>query len=388
MSTKTWTLEDREQDLYVAHLALGPDQMPGAAAGCSVAKRTLRAGLCRGVDVIEVNNGAFRFVVVPTRGMGIWRASLGRLPLGWNAPARGPVHPAFVRLDEPGGLGWLDGFDELLVRCGLESNGAPEFNDNGTLRYGLHGRIANLPAHKVEVTVDGDTGQIAVCGTIDEARLFGTKLRLVSTVTTRPGQPGLTIGDTVTNLSAEEGEMELLYHVNFGPPLVVPGSKAVLPVATVAPRDAVAAADVGAWDTCGPATPHLAESVFFADLAAEADGSTRVMLRGPGGDRAVSLKFSKRQLPCFTLWKNRQAEADGYVTGLEPATNYPNPRSFEKRHGRVVRLAPGESRRFEIDLEVHPDAASVEAAEAAVATIQGHGTPEVLDQPNPEWRGP
>ena len=36
------------------------------------------------------------------------------------------------------------------------------------------------------------------------------------------------------------------------------------------------------------------------------------------------------ELPCFTLWKNTAAEADGYVTGLEPGTNFPNLRSFER----------------------------------------------------------
>ena len=33
--------------------------------------------------------------------------------------ADGPVNPAFVNLSGLGGLGWLDGFDELLARCGL-----------------------------------------------------------------------------------------------------------------------------------------------------------------------------------------------------------------------------------------------------------------------------
>ena len=81
--------------------------------------------------MIEVDNGRFRFVVIPTRGMGIWRASCGNMQLGWKSPAKGPVHPAMVPLWRGDGLGWLMGFDELLVRCGLESNGAPEFAAKG-----------------------------------------------------------------------------------------------------------------------------------------------------------------------------------------------------------------------------------------------------------------
>lgn len=385
MAKKSWTLEDREQDLYVEQIALGPDNVPGAASGYAVTKRTLRAGLRHGVDVIEVNNGAFRFVVIPTRGMGIWKASLGTLQLGWNSPVEGPIHPAFVRLWEPTGLGWLDGFDEMLVRCGLESNGAPDFNDDGTLRYPLHGKIANIPAHKVEVTIDGDAGQIAVTGTVDEARLFGNKLRMVSTISTRVGRPGMTVTDTITNISAEPGELELLYHINFGAPLLSPGAKVVVPAVKVAPRDEVAVANVPEWDTYGPQTPGSAEAVFFIDLAAEHDGRTQALLLGAGGDQGVSLKFNKNQLPCFTLWKNRQAEADGYVTGLEPGLNFPNRKSFERQKGRVAVLSPGQARQFEIAVEVHADAASLQAARQAVAGIQQGTTPEVLRQPDPDW---
>ena len=97
------------------------------------------------------------------------------------------------------------------------------------------------------------------------------------------------------------------------------------------------------------------------------------------------MRFNKTQLPCFTLWKNCQATADGYVTGLEPAINYPNVRSFEKRKGRVAQLAPGETRRFEVSIEAHTNAAAVAAAEQAIAAIQGSMAPEVRAKPDPDW---
>ena len=385
MARKSWMLTDVDQDVYVDDLTISPDDMQGAPEGFSVTKWRLRGGLRDGVDVVEVDNGTFRFVVVPTRGMGVWEASLGDLRLGWQSPVKGPVHPAFVRLSEASGLGWLDGFDELMVRCGLESNGAPVFNDDGTVRYGLHGKIANIPAHKVEVTVDGDSGEIRVTGVVDEARLFFSKLRMTTTYTTRVGRPGMTITDTITNISAEPGELELLYHTNFGLPLVDAGAKVVLPVRKMAPRDAAGVGNLDQWDTYGPETPGAPEAVFFFDLAADAAGATQATLRGAAGNRGVTLRFNKSQLPYFTLWKNRQAAIDGYVTGLEPAINFPNARSFEKERGRVAVLAPGESRSFELSLEVHPDAAGVEAAEQAVAKLQQGVTPEILRQPSPEW---
>ncbi len=286
MSLRNWTLTNLEQRSYVDRISLTPEAVGGKACGYCVTKQTLTSGLSQGVDVIEVCHGDFRFTVVPTRGMGIWRASLGDLSLGWQSPVRGPVHPAFVRTEHPDGIGWLDGFDELLVRCGLESNGAPEFQPDGRLRYGLHGKIANVPAHKVEVAIDGDAGRIAVRGTVDEARLFGVKLRLETLIETEVGRPAIVVRDTVTNLSAAAGDFELLYHINFGSPLVQPGSKVALPVKRLALRDAMAATDLSTWDIYGPETPGSKEVCFFSEPASDVDGRTQVLLHNAAATRA------------------------------------------------------------------------------------------------------
>ncbi len=385
MARKTWTLANQQQDIYVDQIVIEPENVGGPATGYSVTKRVLHGGARRGVEIVEVNNGRLRFVIVPTRGMGIWRASLGRLQLGWKSPVGGPVHPSLVRMNDPSGIGWLDGFDELLVRCGLESNGAPEFDEHGTLVYGLHGKIANIPAHRLEVSIDGDAGEISVHGVVDEARLFGNNLRLESTISTRVNEPSLTVTDVVRNISAEANDLELLYHVNFGVPLLDPGSKVVLPVRKLAPRDVVARGDVAEWDTYGPPTPGLAEVAHFFELCADGAGNTEAVLHNEAGNQGVALRHNTRQLPCFVLWKNSQAESDGYVTGLEPAINFPNKKSFEKQHGRVVELKPGEERTFELTLEALPDEAAVAAAAARVGRLQEDTTPQIRNRPDPHW---
>lgn len=385
MPKQTWTLIGTPQGVYTESLTVTDTDVVGASGAFSVAKRRLQGGPSDGVEVVDVDNGTMRFTILPTRGMGLWKAYCGEIELGWNSPVQGPVNPALVPLWEPSGVGWLSGFDELIVRCGLESNGAPEFNENGTLRYPLHGKIANTPAHKVELVVDTDSGEISVTGIVHEARLFFNKLQLATTYTTKIGQPGFTVTDTVTNLWAEPSEMELLYHINVGVPFLGPGAKAVIPIAKMAPRDAEAAKTVGQWEVYGPESPGTPEAAFYFDLAADAGGNTKTLLKGASGTQGVSLAFNKRQLPCFTLWKNPQAATDGYVTGFEPAVNFPNARSFEEGKGRVVTLQPGESRVFEIELTAHGDAASVAAAEKDVAAIQAETKPEILAQPNPEW---
>lgn len=379
-----WT--DVDTGLFLESAKLGPAEVGGSAAGYEITKRRLRGGLSDGVDVVRVNNGVLTVDILPTRGMGLWKAWMGGVEYGWRSPVRGPVHPSYVPLMEPGGLGWLDGFDELLVRCGLESNGAPEFeSETGRLKYPLHGRIANKPARSVSVSVDGETGEIAVTGVVEETRFHFLKLRLTSTVSTRVGEPVLRIHDVVENLSESPAEAQLLYHVNFGEPLLDAGARFVAPVKTVVPRNSHSAQGLATWDRYAAPTPGYAEEVFFVELLTDDRGRTRSLLRNAAGDRGASLTYDARQLPCYTLWKNTAASRDGSVTGLEPGTNYPNPRSFEGRKGRVAKLAAGASTTYDVALEFHGSVESVRTAEQAIAAMQGAVSPQVFQETLADW---
>jgi len=371
MARKTFTITDLDHDQHLREAAFGPNDVGGASKTWSVKVRTLAGGLRDGVQIVDASTGALRIVVVPTRGMAIWKFWWNGVEVGWQAPTQGPVHPKFVPLMEPTGLGWIAGFDELLCRCGLESNGAPEWDDRGRLLWPLHGRIANLPAHALSITVDGDSGEIAIRGEVDEARLFGRKLRLTSTTIVKPGEPVVRVRDEVLNRSAEPGELELLYHVNFGKPILDAGARLLVPAREVCPRDDRAAARAKEWDRYGTPEALRKEEVFYMELHADAQSRTRALLEAAGGASGASLGWDVRQLPCFTQWKNPQMAADAYVTGLEPGTNYPNQRRFEKLRKRVVPLASGATWQVDLDLEYHPDRAAVERAARDVARIAG-----------------
>lgn len=385
MAIKKWTLIDHSQNKHAGELTIRPADVGGTAGGYSVAQRLLTSGLSAGVISIHVDNGTFAFDVLPTRGMGIWKGWMGGEEIGWKSPIRGPVHPAFVPIAEPSGLGWLDGFDELLVRCGLESNGAPEFDDQGKLKYPVHGRIANKPAHRVELTIDGDSGEITLTGDVEETRFHLFKLRMTTTISTKIGEPGFRLHDQILNISQSPAEMQMLYHINFGQPLLDAGSRVVVAANTVVPRTARAAEGIRSWDSYAAEQPGFAEQVYFLKLVADRQDSTQVLLKNAHGTRGVSLKYNAKQLPCFTVWKNTTAAADGYVTGLEPGTNFPNPRSFEGEQGRVVKLAPGSATGFDLQLMAHSSSDQVIAAEKTIAELQRGVTPKIFDQPQPGW---
>lgn len=385
MAKQVWVVTDVSRGVWVDELTLTSEVIPALPPGVRIEKRTLRGGRSDGVELIELNNGRMRIAVLPTRGMGVWKAWCADMEIGWKAPIRGPIHPRWVNLWEPSGLGWLDGFDELVVRCGLESNGAPEFDERGILRYPLHGKIANLPASRVEIAVDQETGEIEVCGEVLETRLFFNKLKLTTSIRTLPNSSEFIITDTVTNVAGVPGEMELLYHINIGRPILEPGSRVFLPVKKMAPRDAVAAPEIDRWDCYGPETPGKPETVYFVEPLADGQGNTLAILSNEAGTRGVCVRFNIQELPYFTLWKNEQPVRDGYVTGLEPAVNFPNRRSFEKQKGRVITLQPEESRTFKVTLGALGSSDAISAAHTEILKLQGHVAPEVLREPNPDW---
>ncbi len=392
MTTQSWILTDTSQGTYLPDFHIGPDDLAGSsgrsggAGEWSVQRTILRGGLSDGVELVEIDNGRMRLVILPTRGMGVWRTQRGESEtLGWRSPVHGPVHPKFVPISEPSGFGWLDGFDELVVRCGLENNGAPAFESSGRLLYPLHGHIANRPAHHLEVMVDDAKGTITVRGQVEESRFHFQKLRLTASITTSFDSTSFTIDDEVINYGGTEATMQMLYHINVGQPLLEPGSQIVAPTRAVAPHDAAATEHVDSWDRLAPPLAGAPEQCFFFDLLSDQDGETQVLLKNQSSKAGVAVRFNRSALPHFTVWKNMVAEADGYVTGLEPATNFPNRKPFEEEQGRVVNLAPGQQWQGGVTVDWLISAAEVKAAEDAIRALQGKRQGTVHTSPQPDW---
>lgn len=386
-------LTDTAAGVWEEDFALAAPELPGTGGvPWSIRKETLRGGLQDGVDLITIDNGRLRIRVIPTRGLSILDVRQGDFRLGWNSPVQELVHPRHIDLESRNGLGWLQGFNEWMVRCGLEFAGHPGrdelADDDGnvsSLPLTLHGRIGNLPASRVEVLVDRDPPhRLRVRGTVHERWFNGPKLELQTELSTVPGSDTLRIEDAVTNHASAAQEFQLIYHANYGSPLLGAGAKVVAPLETVAPMTEHAGEALDTYDTYAAPRAGFVEEVFLCTPYADAAGRSMVMLRNAAGDRGASIRWSVKELPCLTIWKNTAAEADGYVTGLEPATGFPYNRRVERLAGRVPKLAPGETRRFTLDFGLHADREGVDAQAAAIADIQaGRPTKRSRELPRP-----
>ncbi len=348
--------------------------------GWQVSKRTLRGGLQEGVELIQVDNGSMKFAVIVTRGMGIYKIESDELNLGWDSPVKQIVHPQFVDLNDNSGLGWLAGFNELVCRCGLAFAGGPG-EDNGTMLT-LHGRIANTPASEVEVVIDDEAPHtIRVRGLLEEKMFKFGNFELWTEVSTTPGSNSLRIDDRLVNRGAYDAEYQLIYHTNFGKPLLEEGAKFVGAVNEIFPMDNYAGKDLESFDTYLGPTPNYGEQVYNMRMRYDETGQTTVMLKNRDSSKGVALRYHVDSLPCFNLWKNTEPDVEGYVTGLEPATGFPFNRSIERANGRVLKLAPDTEKRFQLELTMLPNKESVADTQSTIEELRGDNETQVNSSP-------
>jgi hypothetical protein len=386
------TITDVENEVYVEEWSISSSDL-NAGEGWRIEKRRIRGGPPDGVDVVTVKNGILSFTVVPTRGMSIWKGECQGLSIGWRSPVKCLVNPFFLNLEERRGLGWLRGFNEWIVRCGLESFGASSMDiirDNMgneiKVLLPLHGRIANTPASLVRVKVGLDPPfELCVEGVVYESSMFGPNLKLKTSIVTIPGSRTMKILDVIENLRGIPDEMQILYHCNYGKPLLEEGAQFFAPIKRIAPRDKEAAKGIDSFNLVGPPERGFIERVYFMELLGDMDGYTETMLVNRDMDKAVSHRFSVNTLPFFTFWKNTAAEEDGYVVGLEPGTGFPNTRNFERKQGRVIKLGPSEKYNVELDVSLFLGRAEVEEAIERIEAIRGYAEPIIYREPIKEF---
>lgn len=376
-----------------AEMELSAEDFPEFARGVnwSVIKTTMRSGVSAGIELIEIDNGLQTVSILATRGMGLWKIQREEIRFGWDSPVVQPVHPAFVNLKSRNNLGWVEGFNELLCRCGLSFNGPPGNDEQAPSGLEsditLHGQIANLPAESVSVEFETVENQetIIIRGIVREACLFGPNLELQVEYRIGIGSDEIIINDTVINRASRPAELEMLYHINLGAPLLEEGASWQAPLKMLAPRDARAAEDMATTSTYLPPSAGYAEQVYFCELMGDSDQQTAALLKNSSSQLGFGIEFDLQSLPCFSIWKNTQAVEDGYCTGLEPSSSYPNFKGFERKQGRVASLAAGESWNSCLKLHTLTDRQTIDAFEQKINSIQGETKPTIHQSPQPGY---
>jgi hypothetical protein len=301
-------------------------------------------GKARGMRVAQVWTGSgLRFEVLLDRALDIGAAEHNGRAIAWLYPALGA--PQFF---DPHQYGWVRTFGGgWVTTCGLDFFGQPE-NDHGQA-LGLHGRISHTPAEQVRVTTEwrDDDYVLEIEGRARQAAVFGENLVLTRRVTTKLGANSFTIHDTITNEGFRASPHMILYHCNFGFPVVSPDSEILLDEETVRPRDARAEKGFGQQNRFENPALDYPEQVFFHKPRADAHGYAQGSIVNRALNFGAYVKWKLDALPYMGQWKLMQAGE--YVCALEPANYWETPRAKLRAEGRLKMLPPGE--RVEYALE-------------------------------------
>lgn len=309
------------------------------------------SGRAEGMRGLEVDNGSgLRFTVLPSRGMDISYASYKGIPLSFISKS-GISSPAFF---EKEGLGFLRNFTcGLITTCGLTYMGAPCVDQGEEL--GLHGRISNTPSQNCAWTADWveDTYKITLKGQVRESAMFGENMVLNRTIETCLGQNKIVVTDEIVNDGFSETPFMLLYHCNFGYPLVDKNTRLVVDSNSVKSRDPRAEEGIDQWNIFDNPIPGFTEQVYYIDPKVAKDGSYTASLENPdlfANGLRVKISADKKSLPYLGEWK--QIGEGDYVCGIEPATWVPEGRAKAREKGELLFMKPGEKYTTQFTIEI------------------------------------
>lgn len=330
------------------------DKISNPAQLGGIETAVLDNGAGRGSRIAWINTGTgLRYKVVIDRAMDIADAFYNQYSLTWLS--RLGITPPEHFSDK--GTDWLHTFGGgLLVTCGLTHTGGPETDADGS--RGLHGRISNLPA-EIQSIIQPDplAGKMdmSITGRTRETKIFGPDIELRRTISGELGKPVIRIHDEVVNRGNTSVHHMLLYHCNFGWPLVDEGTE-IIWKGNWKPRDEESKLifkEGNDFHKCAKVLDEhkgTGEAAAFIDIDADDKGTCTCGLYNEKTSLRLNLQFQKKQLPWLINWQHWGKGE--YVTGLEPATHPPIGQAEAKEEGTIIYLEPGESRSYDLKFEV------------------------------------
>lgn len=236
---------------------------------------------------------------------------------------------------------------------GLTYSGLP-CSDNGK-NLGLHGRASNIPAQNVYVDGqwNGDDYSLWIQGKVRETSGLGENVLLTRCVTVKLGESKIFIVDQIENLAFSPIEHMVLYHTNFGWPLLDETSELIIPTISIEPMVPEMAKDVPDHNKFQSPTSEYPGVLFYHDVGADAEGFTKYALINRhinGSGLGIYLKYAKKMLPNLVEWK--MMGKGHYVLECGPANCRVGGRDKERENGTLQFLEPMEVRSYNIEIGI------------------------------------
>lgn len=302
-------------------------------------------GKAAGVRAIEVHGaGGLNYTLLPDRCLDIAFAEYNGIPVSFFSKS-GITAPAYYQpFDKIWGGQFFGG---MLTTCGLMSTGNDsEYEDR---HMPAHGEVSNIPAR---ITApferwEGDEFVMGVNATINHSRMYRENYELRRTIYSKLGESAIYIDDEVENLAFKKMPLTILYHFNFGWPMLSKDTELILDSIKITPDCPMPTDDEKhpfRYLDPYPSSHHG----WYHDVRADANGLVHAILRNRAIGIQACIEYPKSQLWNLTQWKFM--DENDYVTALEPGNNYLMGTKAEEENGTLEYIAPGETRHFNLKL--------------------------------------
>ena len=320
------------------------------------------SGRGKGTAVYEAYNASgLCFSVIPDQCLDIFKLTYKGVNFSFISKNGLVANGGFNALDGEFMYYWGAG---MLTTCGLENTG-PSCSDNEKTQV-MHGRIHMQPAENLCAKSEWieDDYQISIEGDINQSMLWDMHFRLNRKISTSLYAHEIIIRDTIENLEPEAEEFMLLYHFNFGYPLLDEGTRVVKPEGGIEPRDGQATDN---WATMAVPDGYGSGEVFFHENKEDQDGFSYIGVINDQLKLGAYLKYSKQSLPILTQWKCHRPH--DYVLGLEPGNSYMMGRTAERQNGTLQTIAGYSKQEYIVILGILDGQEEIENFEKMIGQI-------------------
>lgn len=237
----------------------------------------------------------------------------------------------------------------MFFTAGLENICAPYTKDNKN--YPMHGRIRTTPCENLSADCyfDNDDYKICISGEAREAELFGENILLRRKIETVYGDKKIVLTDVFENQNFREEPLLVLYHINFGYPLLDEGTEIIIPSKASNGREPHSDKHLDRFNIMDAPIDNELEYCFSHKAIVDSDGNVRVAIINNNLSLGMKITYNYNNLPYLLQWKS--VASGDYVVAIEPANGYFG-RGYEEENNKLFKIKPFEKIENKIEFEI------------------------------------
>lgn len=309
----------------------------------------LDEGKARGVKAYDLNNGqGLNATIFADRGLDI--PFLSYKGVNISLLTKSGISSPFS-YTESGLYGFMRQFNAgFLTTCGVTYSGSPSVNADGYV-LGLHGPYSNTIAENVTAYRDyAEDGEaiLHVNGEVRQSMMFRENVRVYRKLAMHTESNIIELHDVIENQGFETQPLMMVYHCNFGYPMLDAGAKCYFTAHDVKPLSPFAEEGMHKRDVVEEPEDGRDEQCYLHSGAE--DDACFGMIHNPALGLAVAIHYNQKQCPFMVHWK--MMGSGNYGLGLEPTVCTTGGQQEAMNNGYLPYLKPGEKYAIDVTFEI------------------------------------